>query len=95
MPTYQYICSKCNTHFELRQGFNDESVADCPKCKGEARRLFVPVPIIFKGSGFYVTDSRTTSEAQKPPKETSTSTEPSATRAAETAKPTAATKSGE
>ncbi len=95
MPTYQYICTKCNAHFELRQSFNDESVADCPKCRGEARRLFVPVPIIFKGPGFYVTDSRTTSEAQKPPKETSTSTESSGNRAAEATKPTAAAKSGE
>jgi putative FmdB family regulatory protein len=61
MPIYQYVCSKCNAKFELRQGFNDDSVANCPKCKCEARRLFVPVPIIFKGSGFYVTDSKTTS----------------------------------
>jgi putative FmdB family regulatory protein len=68
MPIYQYVCSKCNTNFELRQSFNDESVASCPKCKCDARRLFVPVPIIFKGSGFYVTDSKTTSEAQLPPK---------------------------
>jgi putative FmdB family regulatory protein len=68
MPIYQYVCSKCNTKFELRQGFNDDSVANCPKCKCEARRLFVPVPIIFKGSGFYVTDSKTISEAQLPPK---------------------------
>jgi len=70
MPIYQYACSKCNAKFELRQGFNDDSVANCPKCKCEARRLFVPVPIIFKGSGFYVTDSKTTSEAQLPPKTT-------------------------
>ena len=68
MPIYQYVCSKCNTKFELRQGFNDDSIANCPKCKCEARRLFVPVPIIFKGSGFYATDSKTTSEPQLPPK---------------------------
>ena len=100
MPTYQYVCSKCNASFELRQGFNDESVADCPKCKGEARRLFVPVPIIFKGSGFYVTDSRTTSEAQMPAKEpasseSSTAKATESPKAAETAKPAAAQKSGE
>jgi len=67
MPIYQYACSKCNTNFELRQGFNDDSVAACPKCKGEAKRRFVPVPIIFKGSGFYVTDSRKPSDAQQLP----------------------------
>ena len=66
MPIYQYVCSKCNTKFELRQSFNDESVASCPQCKCESRRLFVPVPIIFKGSGFYVTDSKSTSPTQAP-----------------------------
>ena len=58
MPIYQYVCSKCNTNFELRQSFNDESVASCPKCKAKSQRMFVPVPIIFKGSGFYVTDDK-------------------------------------
>jgi putative FmdB family regulatory protein len=61
MPIYQYVCSKCNTNFELKQSFNDESIASCPKCKSNAKRLFVPVPIIFKGSGFYVTDSKSPS----------------------------------
>ena len=58
MPTYQYACSKCNAHFELKQGFHDEPEAACPKCHHKARRLFIPAPIIFKGSGFYVTDNR-------------------------------------
>jgi putative FmdB family regulatory protein len=65
MPTYQYVCSKCNTNFELKQGFNDESVAYCPQCKAESRRLFNPVPIIFKGSGFYVTDSKSKSASKQ------------------------------
>ena len=72
MPIYQYACSKCNTKFELRQSFNDENVAACPKCKSESRRLFVPVPIIFKGSGFYVTDSKSTSPTQLPAKSAET-----------------------
>jgi putative FmdB family regulatory protein len=72
MPIYQYVCSKCNTKFELRQSFNDESVASCPKCKCESRRLFVPVPIIFKGSGFYVTDSKSASPTQAPAKSVET-----------------------
>ena len=58
MPTYQYACPKCKTNFELKQGFNDDSTANCPKCQSEAKRLFLPVPIIFKGSGFYVTDHK-------------------------------------
>jgi putative FmdB family regulatory protein len=58
MPTYQYRCLNCNRQFELKQSFNDKPVADCPSCHGIARRLFCPVPIIFNGPGFYVTDSR-------------------------------------
>jgi len=58
MPTYQYQCEKCNRCFELRQGFNDKPIAICPVCRGVAHRLFSPVPILFKGPGFYVTDSR-------------------------------------
>ncbi|MBN1376511.1 MAG: zinc ribbon domain-containing protein [Dehalococcoidia bacterium] len=68
MPIYQYVCSKCNTKFEVRQSFNDENIASCPSCKCESRRLFVPVPIIFKGSGFYVTDSKSSSPTQLPAK---------------------------
>jgi len=64
MPIYQYVCSKCNENFELKQGFNDDGVTSCPKCKSRARRLFLPVPIIFKGSGFYVTDSKKPSGEQ-------------------------------
>ena len=64
MPTYQYSCTKCDAKFELKQGFNDDSVANCPKCRAEAKRVFLPVPIIFKGSGFYVTDHRKPSGEQ-------------------------------
>ena len=58
MPIYQYRCLNCNLQFELKQSFYDKPVADCPSCHGIARRLFSPVPIIFNGPGFYVTDSR-------------------------------------
>ncbi|HIE16563.1 MAG TPA: zinc ribbon domain-containing protein [Dehalococcoidia bacterium] len=58
MPIYQYLCPRCNLKFELRQSFSDESMAACPECQNGARRLFSPVPIIFKGPGFYTTDSR-------------------------------------
>ena len=66
MPIYQYTCSKCNSHFELKQGFHDEPEAMCPKCQHKARRLFVPAPIIFKGSGFYVTDHKKNNGASEP-----------------------------
>jgi putative FmdB family regulatory protein len=58
MPTYQYRCLNCNLQFELKQSFYDKPIADCPSCHGIARRLFSAVPILFKGPGFYVTDSR-------------------------------------
>ena len=56
MPTYEYKCTSCNFSFEERQGFDAEPVCICPRCQNEARRLFRPTPIIFKGKGFYVTD---------------------------------------
>jgi len=58
MPTYQYRCLNCKLQFELKQSFQDKPIADCPSCHGIARRIFCPVPIIFNGPGFYVTDSR-------------------------------------
>ncbi len=56
MPIYEYQCKDCSRRFELRKSFNDKSAVTCPQCGGKARRIFSPVPIIFKGSGFYVTD---------------------------------------
>jgi len=58
VPIYEYECSLCHFHFERRQRFDEEPVAICPKCQGKARRVFHSVPIIFNGSGFYVTDNR-------------------------------------
>lgn len=58
MPVYEYECKNCACRFDVRQSFSDSPVASCPRCQGRARRVFVPVPIIFKGSGFYVTDHR-------------------------------------
>lgn len=58
MPIYEYQCPDCNHSFEEKQGFHDETMAECPKCRAKAKRIFKPVPIIFKGSGFYITDHR-------------------------------------
>ena len=58
MPIYEYECGVCHFHFERKQNFDDEPVAICPKCQGKAHRVIHSVPIIFKGSGFYTTDSR-------------------------------------
>lgn len=56
MPTYEYECNLCHHRFDVRQGFNDKPASICPRCKGEARRVFHAVPVMFKGSGFYCTD---------------------------------------
>jgi len=59
MPTYDYECQKCGHNFELFQGINDQPRSRCPKCRGKVRRLIGNgIGIVFKGSGFYVTDSR-------------------------------------
>jgi putative FmdB family regulatory protein len=58
VPTYEYECSLCKHHFERKQSFDEEPVAVCPKCQGKARRIINVIPVIFKGSGFYITDSR-------------------------------------
>ncbi len=58
MPVYQYECPQCGCKFDQRQSFHDEPKAACPECGRDARRCFVPVGIIFKGSGFYKTDTR-------------------------------------
>ena len=58
MPTYGYRCQSCGTEFDVWQRMSDEAKADCPACGSPARRLFFPAGIVFKGSGFYKTDSR-------------------------------------
>ena len=58
MPIYEYECGLCHFCFEKRQRFDADTVALCPKCQGKSRRVLQSVPVIFKGSGFYITDSR-------------------------------------
>lgn len=58
MPLYDYQCSKCQKVVEVHHGFNDSYTEACAACGGELQRVFNPAPIVFKGSGFYVTDSR-------------------------------------
>jgi putative FmdB family regulatory protein len=62
MPTYSYECQACGTKFEQYQKFTDEAITKCPKCKkNKVRRVFSPAAIVFKGSGWYKTDSRSKS----------------------------------
>jgi putative FmdB family regulatory protein len=60
MPTYEYLCNECEYSFEAFQSFTDAAIEQCPKCKGEVRKVYNNVGIVFKGSGFYKTDSRLT-----------------------------------
>ncbi len=62
MPIYEYECGICRHRFEIKQGFDAEPLAVCPQCQGSARRVLHPAPLLFKGSGFYITDSRKSSE---------------------------------
>ncbi len=72
MPTYQYICTECEHSFELNQAFTDSTVPTCPECKGVVRKVFSSVGVVFKGSGFYRTDSRGAATSSSAPAPTST-----------------------
>jgi len=65
MPTYEYRCKDCGNHLEVVQSFNDEPLTECPSCKGALRKVFGSIGITFKGSGFYKTDSRSSSTSSK------------------------------
>jgi len=58
VPTYQYACTECGEQLEMVQKFSDNPLTVCPACEGRLRKVFSPVGIVFKGSGFYRTDSR-------------------------------------
>ncbi|MFE5706853.1 FmdB family zinc ribbon protein [Rhodococcus koreensis] len=70
MPTYSYACTECDNRFDIVQSFSDNSLTVCPACSGKLRKLFNSVGIVFKGSGFYRTDSRGTSGAASEPAKT-------------------------
>jgi len=63
VPLYDYQCRKCNEVTEVRHGFKESFEGTCPACGGEMARVFNPAGIVFKGSGFYITDSRKGSDA--------------------------------
>ncbi len=58
MPTYEYACTRCDQHIEVVQSMSDAPLAECGACGGRLRKVFSPIGIVFKGSGFYRTDSR-------------------------------------
>src|SRR5579864_6661547 len=102
MPVYEYVCESCSERFEIKQKFTDDPLHICPRCSGSIHRVIQPTRVVFKGSGFYVTDHGKNSKngqlnasTPKPATETSepkpaageTSTAASTTSTTETAKP--------
>ncbi len=68
MPIYEYECEQCGVRFERLQRMSDPSLTECPECSGHVHRVMQPVGVIFKGSGFYVTDNRGKSSTGVPAK---------------------------
>jgi putative FmdB family regulatory protein len=65
MPVYEYACTACGERTEARQGFDDPPLEICPVCGGKLRKLYSPVGIVFKGSGFYATDAKKAASSDK------------------------------
>lgn len=74
MPTYSYACTQCDNRFDIVQSFTDEALTVCSECSGTLRKLFNSVGIVFKGSGFYRTDSRSGSSTASEPAKSENST---------------------
>ncbi|WP_458687077.1 FmdB family zinc ribbon protein [Nocardia tengchongensis] len=73
MPTYSYACTECDNKFDIVQSFSEDALTTCDRCNGKLRKLFNSVGIVFKGSGFYRTDSRNGSTSAEPAKPSSSS----------------------
>ena len=73
MPIYEYACTACGERTEARQGFDDPPLDTCPYCGGRLRKLYSPVGIVFKGSGFYATDAKKKATTSSESKSTSSS----------------------
>ena len=97
MPIYEYECEQCGVRFERLQRMADASLTDCPECSGHVHRVMQPVGIIFKGSGFYVTDNKGKSSTGIPAKKKEDEAKPAASGGSETSStaPAATTSSPE
>jgi putative FmdB family regulatory protein len=93
MPTYEYACTNCGHRFDVRQRFSEDPITDCPECGANVRRVLYPAGVIFKGSGWYATDSRkgsaSHSSSSSSDSSTSSSSESTATPAKSDTKDTA------
>jgi putative FmdB family regulatory protein len=91
VPLYEYQCIPNGHRFEVRQGINDSPVQICPECGSPVRRVIQPVGIVFKGSGFYVNDSRKSNPASSPVSKSSDAAAPANGSPAETKSDTGST----
>ncbi|KGN30222.1 FmdB family transcriptional regulator [Knoellia sinensis KCTC 19936] len=90
MPTYAYACRDCDHRFEAVQSFSDDSLSICPECDGSLRKVFNSVGVVFKGGGFYRTDSRSASSSSTPASPSSDSSSSSSTTSSSTTSTAAA-----
>jgi putative FmdB family regulatory protein len=88
MPTYEYLCQSCGARFEAWQKMSDDPIDTCPTCGNHVRRIIFPVGLVFKGSGFYINDTRTAATSAKPAEDPASSST-DATAEAGTGKPEA------
>lgn len=83
MPTYSYACTECGDRFDAVQAFSDDALTTCTKCSGRLRKLFNSVGVVFKGSGFYRTDSREAAKSSSGSSSSSSSSEKSSDKGSE------------
>ena len=94
MPTYQYQCTECGEALEVQQTFTEDALTVCPNCNGMLRKVFSAVGVVFKGSGFYRNDSRSTTTSSTPAATPASDSKPADSKSAEKKKSEAKTKSG-
>jgi putative FmdB family regulatory protein len=92
VPTYQYACTDCAHAFEKHQSFSEDALTTCPECQGRLRKIFNAVGVVFKGSGFYRTDSR--SDSSKSASTSSSSGSSNESKSASTSESTSGSTSG-
>ncbi|WP_278314224.1 FmdB family zinc ribbon protein [Lolliginicoccus levis] len=84
MPTYSYACTACDHQFDIVQSFTDDALTECDRCDGKLRKLFNSVGIVFKGSGFYRTDSRSSASSANASASSNSSSSTSSTKSSST-----------
>ena len=83
MPIYEYACTACGERTEAKQSFADPPLTECPQCGGSLRKLYSPVGIVFKGSGFYSTDAKKKSSSSTTSSKSETKSESKTEKKAE------------